>query len=63
MMDFHVLTPAGPELLMYVVDGMLVIVPAPDFVGRSQNELSNHAGFSEGHLPTNSSSLVEKSKG
>lgn len=28
-MDFHVLTPAGPELLMYVVDGELVIVPAP----------------------------------
>jgi hypothetical protein len=29
MMEFHVLTPAGPELLMYVVDGELVIVPAP----------------------------------
>lgn len=29
MMEFHVLTPAGPELLMYVVDGVLVIVPAP----------------------------------
>lgn len=28
-MDFHVLTPAGPELLMYVVDGVLVIVPPP----------------------------------
>jgi hypothetical protein len=28
-MDFHVLPPAGPELLMYVVDGLLVIVPAP----------------------------------
>jgi hypothetical protein len=28
-MEFHVLTPAGPELLMYVVDGVLVIVPAP----------------------------------
>lgn len=29
-MDVHALTPAGPELLMYVVDGELVIVPAPD---------------------------------
>ncbi len=29
-MDFHVLTPAGPELLMYVVDGVLVIVPAAE---------------------------------
>jgi hypothetical protein len=28
-MEFHVLTPAGPELLMYVVDDQLVIVPAP----------------------------------
>lgn len=39
-MDFHVLTPAGPELLMYVVDGELVIVPAPDH----QPEPNQHQG-------------------
>jgi hypothetical protein len=39
-MDFHVLTPAGPELLMYVVDGELVIVPPPD----REQEPNQHQG-------------------
>lgn len=28
-MDFHVMTPHGPKLVMQVVDGQLVVVPPP----------------------------------